>query len=43
MTKPEIVERLLTVEQAYADLHQQLAHLQFQLFEQAQQQDDERR
>jgi hypothetical protein len=33
MTKPEIVERLLTVEQAYADLHQQLAHLQFQLFE----------
>jgi hypothetical protein len=37
MTKPEIVERLLTVEQAYADLHQQLAHLQFQHFEQVQQ------
>ncbi len=43
MTKPEIVERLLTVEQAYADLHQQLAHLQFQHFEQVQQQDDEQR
>lgn len=29
MTKPEIVERLLTVEQAYADLAEQQATLQF--------------
>ncbi len=34
MTKAELVERLLTVEQAYADVHQQLVQLQFQLFEQ---------
>lgn len=34
LTKAEIVERLLIVEQAYADVHQQLAHLQFQLLEQ---------
>lgn len=43
MTKPEIVERLLTVAQAYADLHQQLAPLQFQHVEQVQQQNDEQR
>jgi hypothetical protein len=29
MTKPELVERLLTVEQAYADLAEQQANLQF--------------
>jgi hypothetical protein len=29
MTKPEVVERLLTVEQAYADLAEQQASLQF--------------
>ena len=29
MTKPEIVERLLTVEQAYAELAEQQARLQF--------------
>lgn len=34
LTKAEMVERLLIVEQAYADVHQQLAHLQFQLLEQ---------
>lgn len=33
-TKAELVERLLDVEQAYAEVHQQLAWLQFQLFEQ---------
>ncbi len=34
LTKAEMVERLLIVEQAYAEVHQQLAHLQFQLLEQ---------
>lgn len=34
MTKADLVERLLTVEQAYADVHQQLVQLQFQLIEQ---------
>jgi hypothetical protein len=33
MTKPEIVERLLTVEQAYAELAEQQARLQFELLE----------
>ena len=33
MTKPEIVKHLLMVEQAYAEVHQQLAQLQFQLIE----------
>ena len=33
MTKPEIVERLLTVEQAYAELVEQQARLQFELLE----------
>ena len=33
MTKGEIVERLLTVEQAYAEVGQQLAQLQFELIE----------
>jgi len=33
MTKAEIVDRLLTVEQAYAEVHQQLAQLQFELLE----------
>lgn len=33
LTKAEIVERLLTVEQAYAEMHQQLAQLQFELLE----------
>ncbi len=43
MTKPEIVEHLLIVEQAYAEVHQQLAHLQFQLLELEQQRDEEQR
>jgi len=34
MTKTEIVDRLLTVEQAYAEVHQQLAQIQFQILEQ---------
>lgn len=38
MTKPEIVERLLTVEQAHAELVEQQARLQFELFELQQQQ-----
>jgi len=33
MTKADLVERLLSVEQAYADVHQQLVQLQFQLIE----------
>ena len=33
LTKAEIVERLLTVEQGYAEVHQQLALLQFELLE----------
>lgn len=33
MTKPEIVGRLLTVEQAYAELAEQQARLQFELVE----------
>jgi hypothetical protein len=33
LTKAEIVERLLTVEQAYAEIHHQLAQLQFELLE----------
>ena len=41
MTKTEIVERLLAIEQAYADLHLQLSQLQFQLLEQEQQRVDE--
>lgn len=41
MTKAEIIERLLTVEQAYADVHQQLAQLQFQLLEQEHQRAEE--
>ncbi len=43
MTKPEIVERLLIVEQAYAEVHQQLAQIQFQLLELEQQRDEEQR
>ncbi len=47
MTKAELLERLLTVEQVYAEVQQQLAHLQFQLLEQehqnAEQQLQERR
>ncbi len=35
-TKADLVERLLTVEQAYAESQQQLARLQFQLLEQQQ-------
>lgn len=34
MPKAELVERLLTVEQAYAEEHDRLAHLQFQLLDQ---------
>lgn len=34
MSKADLVERLLSVEQAYAEVHQQLVHLQFQLLEQ---------
>jgi hypothetical protein len=37
MTKPEIVERLLTVEQAYAELAEQQARLQFAWAEREQQ------
>jgi hypothetical protein len=33
MTKPQIIERLLMVEQAYAELEQQQTRLQFELFE----------
>jgi hypothetical protein len=33
MTKAEMVERLLTVEQAFAEAQRQLAHLQFELLE----------
>ncbi len=33
MTKADLVERLLSVEQAYADVQQQLVQLQFQLIE----------
>jgi len=33
MTKPEIVERLLTIEQAFAELAEQQARLQFELLE----------
>jgi hypothetical protein len=36
MTKPEIVERLLTVEQAYAELAEQQAQLQFAWLEKEQ-------
>jgi hypothetical protein len=41
MTKAEIVERLLTVEQAYADIHLQLSQLQFHLLEQEHQKAEE--
>jgi len=41
MTKPDIVERLLRVEQAYAKVHQQLAQLQFRLLEQEHQRAEE--
>jgi hypothetical protein len=43
MTKAEIVERLLMIEQAYAEAHQQLAQLQFQLIECEEQQEEEQR
>jgi hypothetical protein len=43
MTKAELVERLLTVEQAYAEVHQQLAQLQFQLLEQEHQKAEQQR
>ena len=43
MTKSEMVERLLMVEQAYAEVHQQLAQLQFQLIEREQQREEEQR
>jgi hypothetical protein len=43
LTKAEIVERLLTVEQGYAEVHQQLARLQFQLLEQEQQNAEQQR
>ncbi len=33
MNKPDIVERLLTVEQAYADIQHQFTQLQFELIE----------
>ena len=33
MTKVELVDRLLTIEQGYAEVHQQLARLQFELLE----------
>jgi hypothetical protein len=42
MTKPEIVERLLQVEQAYAELAEQQASLQFAWVEREQQQDANR-
>ncbi len=43
MTKSDMVERLLMVEQAYAEAHQQLAQLQFQLIEREQQREEEQR
>jgi len=43
LTKAEMVERLLTVEQAYADLHLQLSQLQFQLLEQEYQRVEEQK
>ncbi len=43
LTKAEIVERLLIVEQAYAEVHQQLTQLQFHLVELQHQQAEERR
>lgn len=43
LTKAEIVDRLLTVEQAYADLHLQLSQLQFQLLEQEHQRIEEQK
>jgi len=43
MTKAELVERLLTVEQAYADVQQQFAQLQFQFLEQEQYQAEQQR
>lgn len=43
MTKPEIVERLLQVEQAYAELAEQQARLQFSWAEREQQRDTNER
>jgi hypothetical protein len=43
LTKAEIVERLLTVEQEYAEVHQQLAQLQFHLLELEHQRAEEQR
>ncbi len=43
LTKAEIVERLLTAEQAYAEVQQQFAQLQFQFLEQEQQRDEQQR
>ena len=40
LTRSEIVERLLTVEQAYAESQQRLAHLQFGFFELQQQREE---
>src|SRR5215471_14591601 len=41
-TKPEIVERLLIVEQAYAESQQQMAKLQFELLDMQQKQVEEK-
>jgi hypothetical protein len=43
MTKDELIERLLRVEQAYAEVQQQFARLQFQLVEQEQQRASQQR
>lgn len=43
MTKAELVERLLMVEMEYAEIHQQLSQLQFQLLEQEHQRVEEQR
>jgi hypothetical protein len=43
MNKNDLVEPLLTVEQGYAAVQQQLTQLQFKLFEQEQHQEEERR
>ena len=42
LTKPEIVERLLIVEQAYAESQQQMAKLQFELLDMQQKQVEEK-
>jgi hypothetical protein len=42
MTKPELVECLLTIEQAYAEVAEQQARLQFELLESQHKQEEEK-